>query len=160
MNTCIFTGTFNPFTIGHADIVSRALRIFDKVVIGVGFNPDKESPENSAASRVCVINKVYENEPRVIAEAYSDLTVDFAARHGAKAIVKGVRSVKDYEYERDQAEMNYLLSKGLDTVLFYSRPELSAVSSSMIRTLQHFGKDVSEFLAGPKDPLNLPKRET
>ena len=146
MNTCIFTGTFNPFTIGHADIVERALSIFDKVVIGVGYNPDKDVDENSAASRVQTIKKIYEGEPRVIVEAYSDLTVDFAARHGAKTIVKGVRSVKDYEYERDQADMNRLLGKGLDTVFFFSRPELSAVSSSMIRTLQHFGKDITDFL--------------
>ena len=125
MKTALFTGTFNPFTIGHADIVERALKIFDKIVIGIGYNPDKEtkdsflSPEIEA--RVNKIKEVYENDPRVVVEAYSDLTVDLAKRHNAVAIVKGVRSIKDFEYERDQADFNKLLSDGLDTILFYSK---------------------------------------
>ena len=155
MKTALFTGTFNPFTIGHADIVERALKIFDQIVIGIGYNPDKGSKEGFMSSeieeRVTQIRKVYENDPRVIVEAYSDLTVDLAERHNAVAIVKGVRSIKDYEYERDQADFNRLLSNGLDTILFYSRPEFSALSSSMVRTLEMFGKDVSQFL--PKQEL-------
>ncbi|MDO4959338.1 MAG: pantetheine-phosphate adenylyltransferase [Prevotellaceae bacterium] len=155
MKTALFTGTFNPFTIGHADIVERALKLFDKVVIGIGYNPDKGSKEGFLSpeieARVETIRKVYENDSRVIVEAYSDLTVDLAARHNAVAIVKGVRSVKDYEYERDQADFNKLLSDGLDTILFYSRPELSALSSSVVRTLEMFGKDVSKFVASPSD---------
>ena len=155
MKTALFTGTFNPFTIGHADIVERALKIFDQIVIGIGYNPDKGSKEGFMSpeieERVTQIRKVYENDPRVIVEAYSDLTVDLAERHNAVAIVKGVRSIKDYEYERDQADFNRLLSNGLDTILFYSRPEFSALSSSMVRTLEMFGKDVSRFL--PKQEL-------
>ena len=154
MKTALFTGTFNPFTIGHADIVERALKIFDQIVIGIGYNPDKGSKEGFMSpeieERVAQIRKVYENDSRVIVEAYSDLTVDLAERHKAVAIVKGVRSIKDYEYERDQADFNKLLSDGLDTILFYSRPELSALSSSMIRTLKMFGKDVSKFLPSEK----------
>lgn len=150
MKTALFTGTFNPFTIGHADIVERALKIFDQIVIGIGYNPDKGSKEGFMSpeieERVTQIRKVYEHDPRVIVEAYSDLTVDLAERHNAVAIVKGVRSIKDYEYERDQADFNRLLSNGLDTILFYSRPEFSALSSSMVRTLEMFGKDVSQFL--------------
>ncbi len=147
MKTALFTGTFNPFTIGHADIVERALKIFDRIVIGIGYNPDKGSFMSAEIEeRVAKIRKVYENDPRVIVEAYSDLTVDLAERHNAVAIVKGVRSIKDYEYERDQADFNKLLSNGLDTILFYSRPEFSALSSSMVRTLEMFGKDVSRFI--------------
>ena len=151
MKTALFTGTFNPFTIGHADIVERALKIFDRIVIGIGYNPDKGSFMSAEIEeRVAKIRKVYENEPRVIVEAYSDLTVDLAERHNAVAIVKGVRSIKDYEYERDQADFNKLLSNGLDTILFYSRPELTALSSSMVRTLEMFGKDVSRFIPAPQ----------
>ena len=151
MKTALFTGTFNPFTIGHADIVERALKIFDRIVIGIGYNPDKGSFMSAEIEeRVAKIRKVYENDPRVIVEAYSDLTVDLAERHNAVAIVKGVRSIKDYEYERDQADFNKLLSNGLDTILFYSRPELAALSSSMVRTLEMFGKDVSRFLPSQK----------
>ena len=150
MKTALFTGTFNPFTIGHADIVERALKIFDRIVIGIGYNPDKGSKQGFLSAeieeRVAKIRMVYEDDPRVIVEAYSDLTVDLAERHNAVAIVKGVRSIKDYEYERDQADFNKLLSNGLDTILFYSRPELAALSSSMVRTLEMFGKDVSRFI--------------
>lgn len=140
----MFTGTFNPFTIGHADIVERALTVFDHIVIGIGYNPEK--PMADVEERQKAIEKVYADEPRVTVEAYSDLTADLAARHGAKAIVKGVRSVKDFEYEREQAEFNKLLGEGLETVLFFSKPELTAISSTTVRQLQHFGKDITPFL--------------
>ena len=80
------------------------------------------------------------------AEAFNDLTVEFAQRHGAIAIVKGVRSVKDYEYEREQADFNHVLDEGIETVIFYARPELSSLTSNIVRTLQHFGKDVSQYV--------------
>lgn len=143
--TAIFTGSFNPFTIGHADIVERALAVFDRVVIGIGYNPDKGA-EGDVQGRVEQIRKVYMDNPRVEVEAYSDMAADLAARHGATAVVKGIRSVKDFEYERSQAEYNSLLGGGLETVVFFARPELSSLSSSAVRTLQHFGKDVSGFL--------------
>jgi len=144
MKTAIFPGTFNPFTIGHADIVERALTIFDKVVIGVGYNPEKG--DSNIYPRVAHIKEVYEDNPNVVVEAYTDLTVDLAKRHDATAIVKGVRSVKDFEYEREQAEFNKLLGEGLETVLLYSKPEYTALTSTIVRTLQHFGRDVSEYL--------------
>lgn len=145
MRTAIFTGSFNPFTIGHADIVERALKIFDRVVIGIGHNPQKTEAADVQA-RIDQITAVYKDEPRVKVEAYSDMAADLAARHNAVAVIKGVRSVQDYEYERSQAEYNRLLGDGLETVLFFARPQLAAVSSSAVRTLQHFGKDVSKFL--------------
>ena len=144
MKTAIFPGTFNPFTIGHADIVERALTIFDKVVIGVGYNPEKE--DNDAAACLSRIRAVYEDDPRVEAEAYTDLTVDFAHRHGAVAIVRGVRSVRDFEYEREQAEFNKMLAEGIETVFLFSAPEYTAISGTMVRTLEYFGRDVSQFL--------------
>ena len=154
MKVAVFTGSFNPFTIGHADIVQRALNIFDMVVIGVGFNTDKLKKSDNQTllnnmreicNRVENIKAIYTNEPRVDVKSFSDLTVDFAKRCSAVAIVKGVRSVKDYEYERGQADINKQLS-GIDTILFFSSPELSAISSSAVRTLKEFGQDVSKFL--------------
>lgn len=144
---CVFTGSFNPFTIGHADIVQRALGVFDKVVIGVGYNPEKGLSDT--ASRVEQIEQVYRNDPRVVVEAFSDLTADLAARHNAVAVVKGVRTVQDFEYERQQAEFNNLLGDGLETVVFFAKPGLASLSSSVIRQLQYFGRDVSEFLPSP-----------
>lgn len=149
MKTALFTGSFNPFTIGHADIVERALSIFDRVVIGIGYNTEK-SADTDIYNRVEHIKEIYEDEERVTVEAFSDMAADLAKRHNATAVVKGVRSVKDYEYERAQAEYNRLLGEGLETVLFFSKPELSALSSSAVRTLQHFGRDVSEFLPQKK----------
>lgn len=146
MKTGVFVGSFNPFTIGHESIVRRSLALFDKLVIGVGVNTAKE--DNEGESRVGQIARLYANEPRVEVRSYTDLTVEFARREGAQFIVKGVRSVKDFEYEREQADINRRLS-GLETILLFAEPGMEAVSSSLVRELQRFGRDVSEFL--PKE---------
>ena len=146
MKTGVFVGSFNPFTIGHESIVRRSLALFDKLVIGVGVNTAKE--DNEGESRVGRIARLYADEPHVEVRSYTDLTVDFARREGAQFIVKGVRSVKDFEYEREQADINRRLS-GLETVLLFAEPGMEAVSSSLVRELQRFGRDVSEFL--PKE---------
>ena len=142
MRTGVFVGSFNPFTIGHDSIVRRSLALFDKLVIGIGVNTAKEE---GGTSRVEQIARLYADEPRVEVRSYTDLTVDFARREGAQFIVKGVRSVKDFEYEREQADINRRLS-GLETVLLFAEPGMEAVSSSLVRELQRFGRDVSEFL--------------
>ena len=142
--TAIFTGSFDPFTIGHDDILRRALPLFSRIVIGVGINERKQYML-SAEERCAAISRIYEGEPMVEVKAYSDLTVDFARREGAAYIIKGVRSVKDFEYEREQADINRQLS-GVETLLLYSDPRFSSVSSSMVRALIHFGQDVSRYL--------------
>lgn len=146
MKTGVFVGSFNPFTIGHESIVRRSLALFDKLIIGVGVNTAKE--DAGGESRVGQIARLYADEPRVEVRSYTDLTVEFARREGAQFIVKGVRSVKDFEYEREQADINRRLS-GLETVLLFAEPGMEAVSSSLVRELQRFGRDVSEFL--PKE---------
>lgn len=142
--TAIFTGSFDPFTIGHYDIVSRALPLFSRIVIGVGVNERKQYMQ-SAEQRCATIARIYADEPKIEVKSYSDLTVDFARREGAIYIIKGVRSVKDFEYEREQADINRQLS-GIDTLLLYSDPRYSSISSSMVRELIHFGQDVSRYL--------------
>ena len=148
MTTGIFTGSFNPFTIGHDAIVKRALRMMDRIIIGVGTNRQKNN-ELSADERMNQINKVYTNNQRIEVKAYSGLSVDFAITEQATCFVKGVRSVKDFEYEREQAELNRRLS-GIDTILLIAEPEYSGISSSLVRELMSFGRDVSEFLPNPK----------
>lgn len=148
MTTGIFTGSFNPFTIGHDAIVKRALRMMDRIIIGVGTNRQKNN-ELSADERVNQINKVYTNNQRIEVKAYSGLSVDFAITEQATCFVKGVRSVKDFEYEREQAELNRRLS-GIDTIFLIAEPEYSGISSSLVRELMSFGRDVSEFLPNPK----------
>ena len=144
MNKGLFVGSFDPFTIGHASIVRRALPLFDHIIIGVGVN-ERKKYMLSAEERVKRIKRLYADEPKIEVRAYSDLTIDFARREQATYIIKGVRSVKDFEYEREQADVNRLLS-GVETIFLYAEPQLSSISSSMVRELQHFGRDISEFL--------------
>jgi pantetheine-phosphate adenylyltransferase len=145
MKTAIFPGSFNPFTKGHYDIVSRALTIFDKVVIGIGYNPDKPKPDD-IQQRIEQIAAIYKDDIHVEVEAYDDLTIDFAKRHDATAIVKGVRSIQDFEYERTQAEYNRMMSDGIETFVLFADPKYSSLSSSIVRTLKKFGKDVTDLL--------------
>ena len=127
----LITGSFDPFTIGHDDIVQRTLAIFDQVIVGVGVN-ERKTYRQDTQQRIEAIQRLYADEPRLEVKAYSDLTVDFARREGAGVIVKGVRSLKDYEYEREQADINRRIS-GIDTLLLFADPALSSVSSSMVR---------------------------
>ena len=144
----IFVGSFDPFTIGHDSIVRRALPLFDRLVIGVGVN-DSKHYMMSVEERVEAIRRLYDGDERVGVEAYSDLTVDFAKRIGAQFVVKGVRSVKDFEFEREQADINRRLT-GLETIVLFALPGLDSVSSSVVRELTRFGRDSSMFLPQAK----------
>lgn len=145
MKTGVFVGTFDPFTIGHASIVNRALPLFDKLVIGVvGDNVNK--PNMSAAEkRVAAIRQVYKDQPNIDVQVYQGLAMDFAKSVGAQFIVKGVRSVSDFEHEQWQADFNRRLG-GIETILLYCEPQLASLSSSAVRELAHFGVDVSPYL--------------
>ena len=138
-----FPGSFNPFTIGHASIVERALAIFDHVIVGVGVSADK--PATDIGERLAAIRRCYDGDTRVQVVSYTGLTAIVARQLGATALVRGVRSVKDFEYERDMADINRRLN-GIETVLLYSLPELSAISSSVVRELQAHGVDPAQFL--------------
>ncbi len=140
----VFPGSFDPFTRGHASVVRRGLALFDRIVIGIGYNGQKAG-QTSVNERVSQLRRLYASDSRVTVEEYEDLTVDFASRHGATFILRGVRSFRDFEYERDLADVNRRLS-GIDTVILFTEPELACVSSGMVRELVHFNKDVSLFL--------------
>lgn len=147
--TGIFVGSFDPFTIGHDSIVRRALPLFDRLVVGVGVNESKRYML-APSERVEAIRRLYAGEPRIEVEQYSDLTVDFARRVGASFIVKGVRSVRDFEFEREQADINRRLT-GIETILFYALPGMESVSSTVVRELKHFGREVASFLPGGQE---------
>ena len=138
-------GSFNPFTIGHDSIVTRALPLFDHLVIGVVGDQVHKPDMPSAEERIKTIAALYADEPCIEVKPYYGLAVDFAKAEGAHYIVKGVRSVKDFEYEREQADINRQLS-GIETILLYAEPQFSSISSTMVRELQHFGVDVSAYL--------------
>ena len=149
MRIAAFTGSFDPYTIGHDDIVRRALPLFDRIVIGVGYNEHKQYMQ-PVEERCSQIRSYYKDEPKVQVEAYRDLTVDFCRRIDAQFIIKGVRTLKDFEYEQEMADINRQLS-GVETILFLAAPELSHISSSMVRELAHFGKDITELLPNDKE---------
>ena len=140
----LFPGSFDPFTKGHANLVERALQLFGYVIIGIGFNEQKPG-WIPVEERVEALRNLYAHEPRVTVDSYSGLTVDFARQCGAAAILRGIRSVKDYEYEMQLADVNRQLT-GIDTILLFAAPQLSSVSSSVVRELVHFGKDIRPFL--------------
>ncbi len=149
MKTGIFVGSFNPFTIGHDSVVRRALPLFDKLVIGVVGDQVHKPDMPSAEERIKAIASLYHDEPAIEVKPYYGLAVDFAKAEGAQFIVKGVRSVKDFEYEREQADINRQIA-GIETVLLFSEPQYSSISSSMVRELQHFGVDITSYLPTPK----------
>ena len=144
MKTALFTGTFDPFTIGHADIVRRALALFDHIIIGVAVSELKHTKQE-AAQRLQTIKRLYDDNPAVEVVSYSDLTVDLAKRTNASCIIRVIRSVKDFEYERDQAEVNRQLG-GIETLLLFADPQTAHISSTLVRELQFFGQDVSKYL--------------
>ena len=144
MRTAIFPGSFDPFTIGHKDIADRALRIFDRVVIGIGYN-ERKPGFTTVEERVRTISALYPVGSGVTVEAYSGLTVDFARKHDAGFIIRGLREVKDFEYERNLADTNSAISD-IETVFLVARPELGYISSSMVRELINNGYDAGKFL--------------
>ncbi len=140
----IFPGSFDPFTIGHDSVVRRALPLFDKIVIAVGINVAKKTLF-PVEKRLSDIREVYADEPKIDVQSYETLTIDFAKKVGAKFILRGLRSVRDFEYERDIAEMNSRIS-GIETVLLFTEHQYACVSSSAVRELIAYGKDVSGYL--------------
>jgi len=149
--TGIFVGSFNPFTIGHDSIVTRALPLFDHLVIGVVGQQVNKPGQPPVEERCEAIRHLYASEPRIEVRPYYGLAIDFAREMGAHYIIKGVRSVKDFEYEREQADINRQISGGeIDTLLLFAEPHLASISSTMVRELQHFGVDVTPYL--PQKP--------
>ena len=144
MRKAIFPGTFDPFTIGHFSVVKRALTFMDEVVIGIGVNDSKRT-WFPVEKRLTMIQKLFADEPRIKVQAYSGLTVDFAKECGAGFIVRGIRTVRDFEYEETIADINRKLA-GIETILLFTEPELTSVSSTIVRELLQYGKDVSAFL--------------
>lgn len=140
----VFPGTFDPFTIGHYSIVKRSLELVDDVVIAIGINDAKKS-YFSLEKRILMIESLYKDEARVSVHAYDSLTVDFAKAVDAGFIVRGIRSVNDFEYEKTIADMNRKIA-GIETFILFTEPELTHISSTIVRELLKFGHDVSEFV--------------
>lgn len=150
----LFPGTFDPFTRGHYSVVRRGLCIFDEIVIAIGINANKK-PMFSEAQRLSMLQQLYSAEPRVKIISYSGLTVDIAREHGAQFMLRGARSVIDFEYEKSMSDINREIS-GLETIVLFTEPIYAHISSSTVRELLCFGHNVDEFLP---DGMTLPPTE-
>lgn len=144
MRRAIFAGSFDPFTIGHADIVSRGLALFDEIIVAIGENISK-SGSHTAEERRDAIARIYAGNERVRVITYNVLTADLARSLDAQFLLRGVRNTVDFEYERSMAEANHDLA-GLETVLLTTRPELAHISSTLVRDLQKYNKDITKYL--------------
>lgn len=142
---CLFPGTFDPVTLGHIDIINRALPLFDKLYIGLGRNSNKTTLF-SEEQRLDWIKEVYHNDTRVEVLAYDGLTVDCCKRVGAKTILRGIRYVNDFEYEKAIADVNRSVSDGIETIFLTCLPKYTSVASTLIRDVYRNGGNVSQFL--------------
>jgi len=141
----LFPGSFNPFTKGHANIVERALKLFDEVVVGIGVNAAKRAPSQEEVQAHERLKAYYKDNPKVQVTEYSCLTVDLCQNLGINVIVRGVRSMKDFEYERQMADVNRKLT-GVETVVLFADPAYESLSSSLVREIAAYGRDVSTFI--------------
>jgi pantetheine-phosphate adenylyltransferase len=141
----VFPGSFDPITVGHESIVRRALALFDRVIIAIGQNSEKKS-YFSIEQRIDWINKVFENDSRVIVESYTGLTVDFCRSHNARYILRGLRTAADFEFERAIAQVNKAMFSEIESVFLLTLPEHTPINSTIVREILKNGGDVSKFV--------------
>jgi len=141
----VFPGSFDPVTKGHEDIINRASGLFDEIVVAIGINTTKKYMF-SLEQRLAWLEKTFEKATDIKVVSYSGLTVDFCDQIGAQFMLRGLRSSIDFEYERSIAQMSKELNSGIETVLFYTSPELSAINSSIVREILKNNGDVSTFI--------------
>lgn len=144
----VFPGSFSPFTIGHKSVVDKALPLFDKIIIAIGINSEKNK-YFSTEERMQWIKAVYANDTSVEVKFYEGLTVDFCIKENASYILRGLRDSHDFKFEKNIAQMNKELNKKVETIFFITPPEISHISSTIIRDIIKNGGDVSKFL--PKE---------
>lgn len=154
--TCLFPGTFDPVTLGHTDIISRALPLFDKLIIGLGRNSSKTTLF-SEEQRIEWLQEIYKGDDRVEVIAYEGLTVDCCHKVGATYILRGIRYVNDFEYEKAIADMNRSISNGIETIFLTCLPKYTSVASTLIRDVYRNGGIVSQFLPEPVTRSLYPK---
>jgi len=142
---CLFPGTFDPLTLGHVDIINRCLHLFDKIIVGIGINTIKE-PMFSAEQRLLWIKEIYEDQPKVEGATYEGLTVNFCKQIGARFIVRGIRYVSDFEYEKTIADANRTLDPGIETFFLTGEPKYTSVASTIVRDIIRNKGDASHFL--------------
>ena len=142
---CLFPGTFDPVTLGHVDIINRALPSFDRIIVGIGLNAAK-APMFTADQRLQWIRDIYKDEERVEGAVYEGLTIDFCKKLGAQFILRGIRYVSDFEYEKTIADANRTLDKTIETIFLTGEPKYTSVASTIVRDIIRNNGDASHFL--------------
>lgn len=150
MKTALFPGSFDPVTKAHVDIIKRSLGLFDKLYIGIGDNSSKKGLL-SIEQREQMVRAVFSNEPKIHVVAYEGLTVEFCKSIGAGYMIRGIRTVSDFEYEKAIAQMNHALAPDIESIFIVSKPGYSSISSTIVREILRHHGDVSQFI--PKEAL-------
>ena len=142
---CLFPGTFDPVTLGHIDIIDRSLPLFDKVVVGIGINASK-NPMFTAEQRKQWFEEIYKNQPKIEVAIYDGLTVNFCQSIKANFILRGIRYVSDFEYEKTIADANRTLDRSIETIFLTGEPVYTSVASTIVRDILRNGGDAAPFL--------------
>lgn len=148
---CLFPGTFDPITLGHTDVIDRAMDLFDEVVVGIGTNSTK-TPMFPIARRIGWIKEIYKDQPKVKVVTYEGLTVSFCKQIGARFILRGIRGIADFEYEKAIADVNRLMDSNIETIFLSCTPKYSTIASTLVRDVLRYGGDASQLL--PEKVLN------
>ena len=148
--SAVFAGSFDPFTVGHESVVRRALPLFDKVIIAVGYNQEKRQ-FFSIDKRMAMINDVFKGEPKVKIDKYSGLTVDYCRKIGAKYLLRGLRTAADFEFERAIAQLNKKMYPEVESIFILALPEHTPINSTIVRDIIRFKGDASKFLPKKTD---------
>ncbi|ACU63636.1 Phosphopantetheine adenylyltransferase [Chitinophaga sp. YR627] len=142
---CLFPGTFDPITLGHTDVIDRSLDLFDEIVVGVGVNAAK-TPMFPLEQRIQWIREIYSDRPKVRVISYEGLTVNTCKEIGAQFILRGIRSIGDFEYEKAIADVNRMMDENIETIFLSCSPRYSTLASSLVRDVLRYGGDASQLL--------------
>ncbi len=142
---CLFPGTFDPITNGHVDVIKRSVSMFDKLVIGVGINASKQ-PMFSVEQRCEWIREIFKDDPRIEVTGYSGLTIDYCRKIDAHYILRGIRYISDFEYEKAIADMNRMLAPDIETIFLTCSPQYSTISSTLVRDVIRNGGNINLFV--------------
>lgn len=152
MKIALFPGSFDPVTKAHVDILKRSISLFDRVIIGIGINSTKQS-FLSADTREKILKAVFSDEPKIEVATYEGLTIEFCKKIGASYMIRGIRTVSDFEYEKAIAQMNHALEPEIESIFILSKPGYSSISSTIVRDILRYKGDVTQFV--PKAALDF-----
>ena len=146
--TALFPGSFDPYTNGHHDIVLRGLNLFDRIIISIGHNTSK-TRYFPVEKTISSIEKTYEGNDRISVVTYNELTAEFAKKHNARYLLRGLRNTTDFEFENSISQINRSLNEDLETVFLITSPEFAAINSSVLREVHKYGGDIEGFIPCP-----------